>query len=67
MIERPRKTHDNTRIARGNPSGLMDRRVGSTSDTGIDILTEEEKNECSGGYFEIRTQSAMTVGSPLSL
>jgi hypothetical protein len=43
MIERPRKTHDNTRIARGNPSGLMDRRVGSTSDTGIDILTEEEK------------------------
>jgi hypothetical protein len=38
-IERPRKIDESTRIARGSPSGLIVLRVGSTVDTGIDILT----------------------------
>jgi hypothetical protein len=38
MIERPRKMVDNTRMARGKPSGVMYLRFGSTSDTGIDIF-----------------------------
>jgi hypothetical protein len=37
-MERPRKIVDSTRMASGRPSGLMVRRVGSTFDTGIDIV-----------------------------
>jgi hypothetical protein len=39
MIESPRKMEDNTRMERGNPSGLIVRRVGFTVDTGIDIFS----------------------------
>jgi hypothetical protein len=40
IIERPRKIEESTRIARGSPSGLIVLRVGSTVETGVDILTD---------------------------
>jgi hypothetical protein len=38
MIERPKKTVDKTRMARGKPSGVMVLAVGSPGNIGIDIF-----------------------------